>query len=83
MSMHALARWILASGAAGLLILAPAASVSGTAAETGASKPEPAVVEAAVPRSRALEIIGNPDSEYYSASGEGRFMPDGQLVGGR
>ena len=23
------------------------------------------------------------ESEYYSASGEGQFMPNGQLVGGR
>ncbi len=31
----------------------------------------------------APQLTAAVESEYYSASGEGRFMPNGQLVGGR
>jgi len=78
-----------ASGAATLLIATvfiastAFAVVNGHSNEDSGPLKNPPTAPEAVEASQVFAFIGSPQSEYHSASGEGQFTPNGQLVGGR
>jgi hypothetical protein len=65
----------------GMVIAATDAQSFANAGKSTLAEKSPVAVEVAATARTPLAVAA--DSEYLSAAGEGRFAPDGQLIGGR